>query len=279
MDIQTFIITLLLGIVEGLTEFLPISSTGHLIIAGDLLGANDEIFEVFFIVIQLAAIFAVWWVFRTRIAELAVGVLRRPRDSSSIRFVLVLFLAFLPAAVLGLIFHKTIKQVLFNPFVVAGALIVGGFIIIAVERYLRNRPQQLEIGDITVSTAIKIGFAQALAMIPGTSRAGATIIGGVVFGLSRRAATEFSFFLAIPTMLGATVLDVYKNWHLFRLEHIPLFAVGCIASFISAMWAVRFLLRYISTHDFVPFAYYRIVFGVIVFATGYFNLVDWSLPK
>ena len=279
MDIQTFITALLLGIVEGLTEFLPISSTGHLIIAGELLGANDDIYKVFEIVIQLAAILAVWWVFRTRIAELVVGTLRKPRDRSSIRFVLMLFLAFLPAAILGVIFHKQIKQVLFNPFVVAGALIVGGFIIIAVERYLRNRPQQMDIDDLTASTVIKIGFAQALAMIPGTSRAGATIIGGVVFGLSRRAATEFSFFLAIPTMLGATVLDVYKNWHLFKLEHVPLFTVGCIASFLSAMWAVRFMLRYISTHDFIPFAYYRIVFGVIVFATGYFNLVDWSLPN
>ncbi|MCL2161837.1 MAG: undecaprenyl-diphosphate phosphatase [Betaproteobacteria bacterium] len=275
MDIQTFIVALLLGIVEGVTEFLPISSTGHLIIASSLLGANDEIVDVFNIVVQLAAILAVWWVFRTRIAELTVGILRRPRDHRSMRFVLMLFLAFLPAAILGVLFHKQIKQVLFNPYVVAGALIVGGFIILIVERFLKNRPQQADINDITANTAIKIGFAQALSMIPGTSRAGATIIGGVVFGLSRRAATEFSFFLAIPTMLGATVLDVYKNWHLFRVEHIPFFAVGCLASFISAMWAVRFLLRYISTHTFVPFAYYRIVFGVIVFATGYYNLVEW----
>jgi len=276
MDIHTFIVALLLGIVEGLTEFLPISSTGHLIVVGDLLGANDDIYKVFEIVIQLAAILAVWWVFRTRIAEIVVGTLRKPRDRSSIRFVLMLLIAFLPAAVLGVLFHKKIKLYLFNPYVVAGALIVGGIIILIVERYLRNRSRQMDVDDITVDTAVKIGFAQALAMIPGTSRAGATIIGGAVFGLSRRAATEFSFFLAIPTMLGATVLDVYKNWHLFKLEHIPLFAVGCIASFVSAMWAVRFMLRYISTHDFKPFAYYRIVFGVIVFATGYFNLVDWT---
>jgi len=274
MDIQTFVVALLLGIIEGVTEFLPISSTGHLIIASSLLGANDEIVDVFNIVVQLAAILAVWWVFRTRIAELTVGILRG--DHRSMRFVLMLFLAFLPAAILGVLFHKQIKHVLFNPYVVAGALIVGGFIILIVERFLRNRPQQADIDDITTNTAIKIGFAQALAMIPGTSRAGATIIGGVVFGLSRKAATEFSFFLAIPTMLGATVLDVYKNWHLFKLEHIPFFAVGCIASFVSAMWAVRFLLRYISTHTFVPFAYYRIVFGIIVFATGYFSLVDWN---
>ena len=278
MDIQTFIVALLLGIVEGVTEFLPISSTGHLIIASDLLGANDEIVDVFNIVVQLAAILAVWWVFRTRIAELTVGILRRPRNPLCIRFVLMLFLAFLPAAVLGFFFHKEIKRVLFNPYVVAGALIVGGFIILIVERFLQNRPQQADVNDITTSTALKIGFAQALSMIPGTSRAGATIIGGVVFGLTRKAATEFSFFLAIPTMLAATIWDVYKSWDLFKLEHIPFFAVGCIASFISAMWAVRFLLRYISTHTFVPFAYYRIVFGVIVFATGYFNLVEWKLP-
>jgi undecaprenyl-diphosphatase len=278
MDIQTFITALLLGIVEGLTEFLPISSTGHLIIAGDLLGSHDEIGKVFDIVVQLAAILAVWWVFRARIAEVTVGVLRRPRDRRSMRFTLMLILAFLPAAILGMMFYKQIKGVLFNPLVVAGALIVGGFIIIIVERFLRNHPHEANIDDMTVGTAIKIGFAQALAMIPGTSRAGATIIGGVIFGLSRKAATEFSFFLAIPTMFGATVLDVYKNWRLFSVEHIPFFAVGCIASFISAMWAVRFLLRYISTHTFVPFAYYRIVFGLVVIATWYFGLVDWSLP-
>jgi undecaprenyl-diphosphatase len=278
MDIQTFIKAVLLGIVEGLTEFLPISSTGHLIVVGDLLGANDAVSDVFMIVIQLAAILAVWWVFRTRIAELAVGILRKPRDPGSLRFTLMLICAFLPAAILGILFHKQIKGVLFNPLVVAGALIVGGFIILLVERYLRDRPQQDGIDDMTASTAIKIGFAQALAMIPGTSRAGATIIGGVVFGLSRRAATEFSFFLAIPTMLGATVLDVYKNWQHFSVEHIPFFAVGCIASFISAMWAVRFMLRYISTHTFVPFAYYRIIFGLVVFATWYFGLVEWRLP-
>ncbi|MCL2590162.1 MAG: undecaprenyl-diphosphate phosphatase [Betaproteobacteria bacterium] len=278
MDIHTLISALLLGIVEGVTEFLPISSTGHLIIAGDLLGANAEIDKVFDIVVQLAAIFAVCWIYRTKIAEVATGILCRPRDQRSLRFTLMLILSFLPAAVLGLAFHKHIKHALFNPIVVATALVVGGIIIIIVERYLRNYPQKMDIDDMTAATAIKIGFAQALAMIPGTSRAGATIIGGVIFGLSRKAATEFSFFLAIPTMLAATVLDVYTNWHLFKVEHIPFFAVGCIVSFFSAMWAVRFLLRYISTHTFIPFAWYRIVFGLIVLATWYFDLVDWSLP-
>jgi len=278
MDIHALIIALLLGIVEGVTEFLPISSTGHLIITSDLLGANDEIVKVFEIVIQLAAIFAVCWIYRSKIAEVTVGTLFRPRDQRSLRFVLMLFLSFLPAAVLGLLFYKQIKAVLFNPIVVAGALVVGGIIIIIVERFLRDHPQKMDIDQMTAGTAVKIGFAQALAMIPGTSRAGATIIGGVVFGLSRKAATEFSFFLAIPTMFAASVLDVYKNWHLFRLEHIPFFAVGCVVSFVSAMWAVRFLLRYISTHTFIPFAWYRIVFGLIVLATWYFGFVDWSLP-
>jgi len=279
MDIHQLIIALLLGIVEGVTEFLPISSTGHLIVVSDLLHAKDEIVDVFNIVIQLAAILAVWWVFRARIAEVATGILFKPRDQRSLRFVLMLILSFMPAAVLGLIFYKKIKTVLFNPITVAMALVVGGVIIIIVERYLKNRPQQQNIDEMTAATAVKIGFAQALAMIPGTSRAGATIIGGVVFGLSRKAATEFSFFLAIPTMLAATVLDLYKNWDLFKVEHIPFFAVGCIASFISAMWAVRFLLRYISTHTFIPFAWYRIVFGLIVLATWHFDLVNWKLPS
>lgn len=268
MDIQAFIIALLLGIVEGVTEFLPISSTGHLIIASDLFGADKaiskEILEVFEIVVQLAAILAVCWIYRTKITEVTTGILCRPRDQRSLRFALMIILSFLPAAILGLLFHKQIKNVLFNPIVVAVALVVGGIIIIIVERFLRNRSQQMDIDNMTPATAVKIGFAQALAMIPGTSRAGATIIGGVVFGLSRKAATEFSFFLAIPTMFAASVLDVYKSWHLFRLEHLPFFAVGCIVSFVSAMWAVRFLLRYISTHTFTPFAWYRIVFGLIM---------------
>jgi undecaprenyl-diphosphatase len=278
MDIQTFFTAILLGIVEGLTEFLPISSTGHLIVVSSLLGSDDEIGKVFDIVIQLAAIFAVCWIYRAKIAEVAVGTLCRPRNRSSLRFVLMLILAFLPAAVLGVIFHKDIKKALFNPLVVAVALIVGGIIIFIIERYLRDRPQQTEIDDMAATTSVGIGFAQAVAMIPGTSRAAATIIGGLLCGLSRKAATEFSFFLAIPTMLGATVLDVYKNWHLFKVEHIPFFAVGCIASFLSAMWAVRFMLRYISSHTFTPFAYYRIILGLIILVPWCFGLVDWKLP-
>ncbi|MDR2260676.1 MAG: undecaprenyl-diphosphate phosphatase [Azoarcus sp.] len=277
MDISLLLTALLLGIVEGLTEFLPVSSTGHLIIAGDLLGYNNEISKVFKIVIQLASILAVCWAYRLRLAELTAGVLFRPRAARARRFVFMLFIAFLPAAVLGFFFHSTIKGVLFNPLVVAAALIVGGLIILIVERR-HYRPRCAGVDEITVSDALKIGFAQALAMIPGTSRSGATIIGGVIFGLSRTAATEFSFFLAIPTMFAATIYDVYKNWALFRASDIPVFAVGCVAAFISAMWAVRFLLRFIASHTFVAFAWYRIVFGLVVLATWYFGAVDWSAP-
>ena len=280
MDIFTQIITaLVLGVVQGVTEFLPISSTGHLIVTSNLLGVSKETADIFNVVVQLPSIFAVCWVFRQKIAEVTVGVLCRPRSLPSMRFVLMLILAVLPAIVLGLIFHKQIKDYLFNAYVVAGALIVGGIIIIIVERYLRSHPQQMDIDDMTAGTAVKIGFAQAVAMIPGTSRSGATIIGGVIFGLSRKAATEFSFFLAIPTMFGATILEIYKSWGDLKLELFPFFAVGCVASFISAMWAVRFLLRYISTHTFIPFAYYRIGFGLIVLATGFFNLIDWAAWK
>ncbi|MDR1062842.1 MAG: undecaprenyl-diphosphate phosphatase [Azoarcus sp.] len=278
MDIWILLKALVLGIVEGLTEFLPISSTGHLIIVGDLLSFDNETSKVFEIVIQLAAILAVCWAYRMKLVELTVGVLSRPRSRLASRFVLMLILGFLPAAILGVLLHDIIKDVLFNPLVVAGALIVGGFIILIVERPRYYRPRRAGIDDMTAGDAIKIGFAQALAMIPGTSRSGATIIGGVIFGLSRTAATEFSFFLAIPTMLGATVLDVYKNWNVFKLGDLPVFAVGCIAAFVSAMWAVRFLLRFIASHTFVAFAYYRIVFGLVVFATWYFGVVNWKLP-
>jgi undecaprenyl-diphosphatase len=278
MDIWILLKALVLGVVEGLTEFLPISSTGHLIIAGDLLGFDNDTSKVFEIVIQLAAILAVCWAYRMKLVELTFGVLNRPRSRLASRFVLMLIIGFLPSAILGVLLHSMIKNVLFNPLVVAGALIVGGFIILIVERPFRYRPRRAGIDDMTVGDAVKIGFAQALAMIPGTSRSGATIIGGMIFGLSRTAATEFSFFLAIPTMLGATVLDVYKSWSAFKLSDIPVFAVGCIAAFISAMWAVRFLLRFIASHTFVSFAYYRIVFGLIVFATWYFELVKWNLP-
>ena len=251
---------LILGIVEGLTEFLPVSSTGHLIIVGDALNFNDERGKVFEIAIQLAAILAVCWDYRARIARVAGGL---ASDATQQRFVLHLLVAFLPAAVLGLLFHSAIKAYLFNPVTVACALIVGGLVILYIEKRAYH-PRFEAVDDMSWKQALKIGFAQSIAMFPGVSRAGATIMGGVVFGLSRKAATEFSFFLAIPTMFAATFYDVYKNWHLLHASDLPLFAVGFVASFIAAMLAVKALLHFVSNHTFIPFAWYRIVLGLLV---------------
>jgi undecaprenyl-diphosphatase len=263
---------LILGIVEGLTEFLPVSSTGHLIIVGQLLNFNDEKGKVFEIAIQFAAILAVVWEYRARLGHALVSMTTEP---ASQRLAINLFVAFLPAAVLGLLFIKQIKHYLFNPIVVASALIIGGVLILWAER--RKHIIRAEtVDDMTWRDALKVGFAQALAMIPGTSRSGATIIGGLFFGLSRKTATEFSFFLAIPTMFAATFYDVFKNRHLFSADDIGLFAVGCAASFISALLAVRGLIRFVSRHDFTVFAWYRIVFGVLVLLTAYTGWVDWG---
>lgn len=275
MDVQLLLTALLLGIVEGLTEFLPISSTGHLIIAGDLLGYNDEASTVFKIVIQFAAILAVCWEYRERLIKVAVGL---PREREAQRFVGLLFLGFLPAAVLGLMFHSVIKTVLFNPLTVATALVVGGLIILYVEKRA-YRPRIDAMEKMGWADAVKIGFAQALAMIPGTSRSGSTIMGGLIFGLSRKTAAEFSFFLAIPTMFAATVYDLYKNWGLLHAQDLPVFAIGFVASFLSAMVAVKTFIRFISNHTFIGFAWYRIVFGLIVLASWQFGLVDWSEPS
>jgi undecaprenyl-diphosphatase len=263
---------LLLGIVEGLTEFLPVSSTGHLIVIGDLLGYNDETSKVFKIVIQLAAILAVCWDYRQRLTTAVQGIGREPAAN---RFFLLLFVGFLPAAVLGLLFHGTIKSVLFNPLTVASALVIGGIVILIVERRA-DRARIHSVDEMRPVDALKIGFAQALAMIPGTSRSGATIMGGLLFGLSRKTAAEFSFFLAIPTMAAATAYDLYKNWALLSADDLPVFAVGFAASFVSAMWAVRAFVRYVSHHSFAPFAWYRIAFGLVVLATWQTGLVDWS---
>ncbi len=263
---------LILGIIEGLTEFLPVSSTGHLILAGQLLGFNDDKGKVFEIAIQFAAILAVVWEYRARLGHALVSL---GSERASQRLAINLFVAFLPAAVLGFLFIKQIKAYLFNPMVVATALIVGGVLILWAER--RKHVVRAEtVDDMTWRDALKVGFAQAVAMIPGTSRSGATIIGGLFFGLSRKAAAEFSFFLAIPTMFAATAYDVYKNWHLFSASDIGLFAVGGAASFVSALLAVRGLIRFISRHDFTLFAWYRIVFGGVVLATAYFGVVDWG---
>ncbi len=272
MDTLLLLKALILGIVEGLTEFLPISSTGHLILAGDLLNFNDEKGKVFEIVIQLGAILAVCWEYRHKLAEVAVNL---PHREEARRFVANLLIAFLPAAILGLLFIKAIKAHLFKPVPVALAFIVGALLILWAERR-QHRITVERVEDMGWRDALKIGFAQALALIPGTSRSGATIIGALFFGLSRKAATEFSFFLAIPTMFAATFYDVYKHRALLHFDDLGMFAVGFVAAFASAFLAVRGLLRYISRHDFSAFAWYRIVFGLIVLGTAYSGLVEWS---
>jgi undecaprenyl-diphosphatase len=272
MDSFLFLKALILGIIEGLTEFLPISSTGHLILASDLLDFNDEKGKVFAIVIQLGAILAVCWEYREKIKNVVSDVGSRQHAN---RFVLNLLIAFLPAAILGLLFIKTIKQYLFHPVPVAAAFVIGGILILWAER--RNHVVDVErVEDMDWKHALKVGLAQCLALIPGTSRSGATIIGGLFFGLSRKAATEFSFFLAIPIMFAATFYDLYKNREILNFDDGSVFAVGFIASFVSALVAVRALLRFISHHDFTVFAWYRIAFGIIVLITAYSGLVEWS---
>ena len=272
----TFLVALLLGIVEGLTEFLPVSSTGHLIVAGSLLGYTGEQAKVFEIVIQAGAILAVCWEFRTRLLSVAAGLFREARAN---RFAINLFVAFLPAAVLGLAFGKLIKSSLFAPVPVAVAFIVGAFVILWAERRQRARPDTVRIDnidDMRWTDALKVGCAQAFALIPGTSRSGATIIGGMLFGLSRRAATEFSFFLAIPTLFAACAYEAVKNRHLLTAADLPAFGVGFAAAFVSAFLCVRWLLRYVSRHDFMPFAWYRIAFGAIILVTAYSGVVRWD---
>ncbi len=263
---------LILGLVEGVTEFLPISSTGHLILAGQLLGFNGEKAKVFMIAIQLAAIFAVVWEYRVRLSHVAATLHTEP---ASRRLAINLMAGFLPAAVLGLLFYKEIKGYLFNPIVVASALVIGGILILWAERR-RHVVSTPTVDDLDWRRALAVGFAQALAMIPGTSRSGATIIGGLFLGLSRKAAAEFSFFLAIPTMFAATAYDLYKNWQLFDVHDVPLFVVGGAAAFVSALIAVRTLIKFVSRHDYTLFAWYRIVFGGVVLATAYFGVVDWG---
>ncbi|MDB5824746.1 MAG: pyrophosphate phosphatase [Herminiimonas sp.] len=275
MDYVVFIKAIVMGIVEGLTEFLPISSTGHLILAGSLLDFTGEKVKIFEIVIQAGAIFAVMWEYRARIAAVVGGL---ASDRKAQRFAINLVIAFLPAAVLGLLFSKKIKATLFAPVPVALAFIIGGIVILWVEkRHRRVTRSRIEsVDDMTAMDALKVGLAQAFALIPGTSRSGATIMGGMLFGLSRKAATEFSFFLAIPTLLAATVYSLYKDRALLSAADVPLFTVGTVAAFISAFFCVRWLLRYISTHTFSVFAWYRIVFGFVVIASAYSGWVVWA---
>jgi undecaprenyl-diphosphatase len=266
---------LIMGFVEGLTEFLPVSSTGHLILTESLIGfdgGNGKVFEIF---IQSGAILAVCWEFRQRIAKIFMGI---TSDPIAQKFVINVFIAFLPLAILGLLFNKILEEVLFKPVPVAIAFIVGGILILGVERYHRDPEHPYRVTDIdqmTALDALKLGFAQACALIPGTSRSGATIIGGMLFGLSRKTATEFSFFLAIPTLFAATFYQLYKARDLLSMNDVPQFTVGFIGAFISAFLCVRWFLRYISTHDFTMFAWYRIAFGLVVLGTAHYGLVDW----
>lgn len=263
----------LMGIVEGLTEFLPISSTGHLILAGALLGFDDAKAKVFDIAIQTGAIFAVILVYWQKIRETVVAL---PTDRQARRFALNVLIGFLPAVLLGLLFGKAIKEHLFTPVVVATTFILGGFVILWAERRPQSAMRVVSVDDMTPLDALKVGLVQCLAMIPGTSRSGATIIGGMLLGLSRRAATDYSFFLAIPTLIGAGAYSLYKSRDLLVLADLPIFTMGLVFSFASAWICVRWLLRYISTHSFVPFAYYRIAFGILVLATAWSGVIVWK---
>ena len=276
MDIALLFKAALMGIVEGLTEFLPISSTGHLILAGSLLGFDDDKAKVFDIAIQTGAIFAVILVYWQKIRDTVIAL---PSQTQARQFALNVVIAFVPAVLLGLLFGKAIKAHLFTPVVVASTFIIGGFIILWAERRQQRNPAVArihEVEDMTAWDALKVGLAQCLAMIPGTSRSGATIIGGMLLGLSRKAATDFSFYLAIPTLIGAGAYSLYKERALLSLADLPMFGVGLLFSFLSAWLCVRWLLRFISTHSFVGFAYYRIVFGVVVLATTWSGLVNWA---
>ena len=272
MDWALLAKALILGAVEGLTEFLPVSSTGHLILASDLLGFSGEKAKVFELVIQTGAMLAVVWEFRMRFWRMLAGL---TTDRAAQRFALNLLIAFLPAAVLGLAFGKVIKTHLFHAVPVALAFVIGGFIILWVEK--RQRRAVVEsVDDMSWRDALKVGIAQAFALIPGTSRSGATIIGGMLFGLSRRAATEFSFFLAVPTLVAAGAYDFWKNRALFDSSDLGMFVVGSAVAFLSALVCVRWLIRYVASHDFTPFAWYRVAFGLAVLLTYYAGLVDWS---
>jgi undecaprenyl-diphosphatase len=291
MEIALALKAVILGIVEGLTEFLPISSTGHLILAGQLLDFNDEKGKIFEIVIQFGAILAVCWEFRTRIGNVVRGLGSEPLAQ---RFAVNVIVASVPAIVLALIFGKWIKAHLFNPVTVAMAFIAGGVVILLAEWREARRgtvshprgnalleaakagaPRIESVDDLNWRDALKVGLAQCFALVPGTSRSGATIIGGMLFGLSRQVATEFSFFLAIPVIFGATVYELYKARALLNADDLGIFAVGFVFAFLSAFLCVRWLLRFVATHDFKPFAWYRIVFGVVVLVTAYSGLVSW----
>lgn len=273
MDIWLAVQAFVLGVVEGLTEFLPVSSTGHQIIVADAMNFTGQRAKAFNIIIQLAAILAVMWEYRRKIIEVVVGL---PHEQGARRFTVNLLVAFFPAVILGLTFADLIEQWLFNPITVATALVIGGVVMLWAEK----RPHSITaeaVDDMHWRQALKIGCAQCLALIPGTSRSASTIIGGLFFGLSRKAATEFSFFLAMPTMVGAAVYSMYKHRELFAGgEDIPVFVVGFITSFIFAMLAVRALLKFIANNSYAVFAWYRIVFGLLILATWQLGFIDWT---
>jgi len=282
VDFMLLLKAAVMGIVEGLTEFLPISSTGHLILAGALLGFDDEKAKVFDIAIQTGAILAVIIVYWEKISSTVVAL---PTQRLARRFALNVLIAFMPAVILGLLFGKAIKAHLFTPTVVASTFIIGGFIILWVDGWGRkplheghpdDHARIINVESMTPWDALKLGLVQCLAMIPGTSRSGATIIGGMLLGMSRKAATDFSFYLAIPTLIGAGAYSLYKERALLSMADVPMFAVGLLFSFLSAWACVRWLLRYIATHSFVVFAWYRIAFGVVVLVTAYSGWVVWQ---
>jgi undecaprenyl-diphosphatase len=262
MDLMTLIEAAFLGVVEGLTEFLPVSSTGHLILLVDLLGFQGPPGKVFEIVIQLGAILAVCWVYRQKLFDVLIGL---PSERGAQRFTLNILLAFLPAMAIGVVAYPVIKGVLFSPFVVSVSLIVGGIAIILIERMV-SQGRHAEIEALPWRTALAIGFVQCLAMIPGVSRSGATIMGALLMGVERRTAAEFSFFLAIPTMFAATVYDIYKNRDVLSFDNTLVIALGFVAAFVTAMIVVRAAIGFIGRHGFVPFAIYRIVIGTVMLA-------------
>ena len=284
MDLTLWLKAAIMGVVEGLTEFLPISSTGHLILTASLLDMTGETAKVFEIAIQTGAMFAVVWEYRARLGAAVAGL---GDQAPAQRFVRNLLIAFVPAVVLGLAFGSTIKAHLFKPVPVALAFIVGGLIILWVERrhHAAFGERDLEgrrlarvetVDDMSALDALKVGLMQCAALIPGTSRSGATIIGSMLFGFSRKAATEFSFFLGIPTLMGAGAYSLYKQRHALSLDDLPMFAVGLAFAFLSALLCIRWLIRYVSSHDFRVFAWYRIAFGAVVLLTAWGGWVDWK---
>lgn len=283
MDPLLLVKAAVMGVVEGLTEFLPISSTGHLILTASLLGFGGEKIKVFEIAIQTGAMFAVVWEYRERLMRTLIGL---GQDPVAQRFAANLLVAFIPAVVLGLALGKAIKALLFHPVPVATAFVVGGLVILLVERRHHRRFGERDlqgvrrarvetVDDMRWRDALAVGFVQCLALVPGTSRSGATIIGAMLFGFSRRAATEFSFYLGIPTLMGAGAYSMWKERALLSWADVPLFAVGLVAAFFSALLCIRWLIRYVSTHDFTAFAWYRIVFGGLVLLTAWTGWVEW----